>query len=96
MQAAYSYIAVIESDKPLDLRIGQAVSGGQIKELKIADVELVSASQLAAKYNLSTDTIRARLASINQGTTGKALYNPRRAHELLTQKESKKGRPRVN
>lgn len=55
----------------------------------------VSAAHLAQKYNLSTTTIRERLVSINQGTQGKALYNPRLAHDVLTSK-NKRGRPRAN
>jgi len=40
-------------------------------------------------------TIREKLVSINQGTQGKALYNPKLAHDLLTTKV-KVGRPRAN
>ena len=66
-----------------------------IAEREKDDVELVSASHLAQKYNLSVTTIREKLAPINQGTQGKALYNPRLAHDLLTVKV-KRGRPRAN
>ena len=58
-------------------------------------MKLVSASQLAEIYNISTTTIREHLVSINQGTQGKALYNPHLAHNLLTTK-NKRGRPRAN
>lgn len=65
--------------------------------MKKVNEELISASQLAIIYNLSINTIRDKLISINQGTPGKSLYNPKLAHDLLTQKSStKRGRKRAN
>lgn len=76
--------------------LGQMIGGAKVKEIKEIADELMSASQLALIYNLSAETVRNRLASINQGTVGKALYNPKLAHEILTAKQTKKRRPRVN
>ncbi|MCY1161779.1 hypothetical protein D9M71_19080 [compost metagenome] len=90
-----AYLIKVEADTPLQIVLGQNIGGGIVKELKEVEVELVSAAQLAQKYNLSATTIRDRLVSINQGTQGKALYNPRLAHDLLTTK-NKRGRPRAN
>lgn len=90
-----AYLIKVEADTPLQIVLGQNIGGGIVKELKEVEVELVSATHLAQKYNLSTTTIRDRLVSINQGTQGKALYNPRLAHDLLTAKH-KRGRPRAN
>ena len=87
-----AYLIKVEADTPLQIVLGQNIGGGIVKELKEVEVELVSATHLAQKYNLSTTTIRDRLVSINQG---KALYNPRLAHDLLTTK-NKRGRPRAN
>lgn len=70
--------------------LARTSGGGIVKELKEVDIKLVSASQLAEKYNMSTTTIRDRLVSINQGTKGKALYNPRLARDLLTTKKQKR------
>lgn len=89
------YLITVESDTPPQITLGQNLFGGIVKELKEVDVELVSAAHLAKLYNLSVTTIRERLASINQGTQGKCLYDPRLARTILTQKP-KKGRPRVN
>ena len=89
------YAIIIEADTPPHILLGQNLGGGIVKELKEIDVKLVPASQLAKIYNLSVDLIRDRLVSINQGTKGKALYNSRLAHELLTTK-NKRGRPRAN
>lgn len=89
------YTIIVEADVPPKITLGQDIFGAVVKELKEVDIELVSASQLAQKYNLSVTTIRDKLASINQGTGGKHLYNPRLAHEMLTQRV-KKGRPRAN
>lgn len=93
---AIKYIITVESDTPPQVMLGQNIGGGIVKELKEVDVELVSTAQLAEKYNLSSTTIRERLISIDQGTPGKALYNPRLAHDLLTTKNKKRGRPRAN
>ena len=92
---ALKYAIIIEADTPPHILLGQNLGGGIVKELKEIASELLSASQLAEKYNLSVPTIRDRLVSINQGTSGKCLYNPRLAHDLLT-KKNKKGRPRAN
>lgn len=92
---AFKYTITIESDTPPQIMLGQNIGGGIVKELKQVEVDLVSAAHLAQKYNLSTTTIRERLVSINQGTQGKALYNPRLAHDVLTSK-NKRGRPRAN
>ena len=90
-----AYLIKVEADNPPQIMLGQNIGGGIVKELKEVEVDLVSATHLAQKYNLSTTTIRERLVSINQGTQGKALYNPRLAHSLLTSK-NKRGRPRAN
>ena len=68
-----AYLIKVEADTPLQIVLGQNIGGGIVKELKEVEVELVSATHLAQKYNLSTTTIRDRLVSINQGTQGKAL-----------------------
>jgi hypothetical protein len=90
-----AYLIKVEADNPPQIMLGQNIGGGIVKELKEVEVELVSASHLAQKYNLSVTTIREKLAPINQGTQGKALYDPRLAHDLLTTK-NKRGRPRAN
>ena len=89
------YIITVESDTPPQVVLGQNIGGGIVKELKEIDVELVTAAQLAKAYNLSVNTVRDKLADINQGTKGKFLYNPNHAHTLLTQK-IRRGRPRAN
>lgn len=89
------YTITVEAERPPQIMLGQTIGGATVKELKEVDVELVSASHLAQKYNLSVTTIREKLGPINQGTQGKALYNPRLAHDLLTVKV-KRGRPRAN
>ena len=95
MMGLLKYTITIEADAPPQVMLGQNIGGGIVKELKEVEMELVSAAKLAEKYNLSATTIRERLASINQGTQGKCLYNPRLAHGILTTK-NKRGRPRAN
>ena len=95
MMGALKYTINIEADSPPQVMLGQNIGGGIVKELKEVEMELVSAAKLAEKYNISTTTIRERLASINQGTQGKGLYNPRLAHGILTTKNNR-GSPRAN
>lgn len=90
------YTIIIESSTPPDIMLGQNIGGGMVIELKQNSLELVTASDLAMKYNLSVDTIRRKLECVNQGTTGKSLYNPHVAEKILQGNESKKGRKRVN
>lgn len=90
------YTIIIESSKPPDIMLGQSIGGGKVIELKQNSLELVTASDLAKKYNLSVDTIRRKLEHINQGTAGKSLYNPIQAGEILKELERKKGRKRIN
>lgn len=90
------YTIIIESSKPPDITLGQYIGGGTVIELKQNQVELVTASDLAIKYNLSVDTVRRKLEHINQGTSGKSLYNLNLADEILQGTERKKGRKRIN
>ena len=67
MMGLSKYTITVEADSPPQVMLGQNIGGGIVKELKEVEMELVSAAKLAEKYNLSTTTIRERLASINQG-----------------------------
>ena len=93
---AFQYVITVESDTPPQILLGQELGGAIVTKLEKAKKELVSAAQLAAIYSLSVNTIRFRLITINQGTGGKFLYNPEAAHQLLTAKELKRGRKRIN
>lgn len=93
---AHKYIITVESDTPPQILLGQNLGGSIVTKLEKKNQELVTAAQLAKVYNLSVNTIRTRLLSINQGTEGKSLYNPEMAHALLTQKSEKRGRKRAN
>ena len=91
-----AYAITLESDEPLQISVGQKIHGATVKELKALDQKLVSASELASKYSVSVDTIRRKLASINQGTSGKFLYNPTHADTLLKESsKTKRGRKRA-
>ena len=83
---ALKYIITVESDTPPQVMLGQNIGGGIVKELKEVETELLSASQLAQKYNLSVDTIRRKLKEFNQGTEGKNLYNLKIADGILNAK----------
>ncbi|KAA8735552.1 HTH domain-containing protein [Acinetobacter qingfengensis] len=91
------YIAVLESDTPPQILLGQNIGGAVVTELKQKKQELVSAAYLAGIYSISTDTVRRKLESINQGSDGKCLYNPVLAATILKQGDkNKRGRKRAN
>lgn len=95
---AFKYAVILESDTPPSIMLGQNIGGGIVKELKEVEAELLSASQLAKKYNLSVDTIRRKLEKFNQGTSGKCLYDSKIADGILSNqaKRGKGGARRIN
>lgn len=95
VMGAFKYTITVEADAPPQIMLGQNIGGAIVKELKEVDIGLVTASHLAKIYSLSVTSVREKLNSINQGTEGKSLYNPKAAHNLLTSK-IRKGRPRAN
>ena len=76
------YIITVEAETPPAVMLGERIAGGVVIELKQHDA-LATAAQLAAYYGVTTKTIRGKLADINQGTSGKALYDPHRAAEIM-------------
>lgn len=92
---AHKYIITVESDIPPQILLGQNLGGAIVTKLEQEKLELVSAADLAVKYNLSVDTIRRKLSTINQGTEGKALYNPIQADALLKDRTKRVGRKRA-
>lgn len=85
----------IEADKPPQVLVGENVFGGVVKEMKLLDTVLLSSEQLAAKYNISAQTVRRKLAGYNQGLSTKCLYNAAIADEILNPKAKKStGGPR--
>lgn len=96
MGGVFEYTITVEASSPPQIFLGENLGGAVVTKLEKAKQELVSAAQLAKAYNLSVDTIRARLVAINKGTSGKCLYSPEEAHILITTKETKRGRKRAN
>lgn len=90
------FTITVESDRPPQVFLGSDIGGAVITEIRQEKVELVTAAHLAKSYNLSVDTIRRRLVAINQGTEGKALYDPTLASSILRGTTSKRGRKRAN
>lgn len=86
------YTITIESDYPPNVLVGQKAFDGEVVEIKLEKVLLVSASELAKQYSLTAETIRKTLSEINQGSKGKFLYNPTDAHNILNKKQNKRGR----
>ena len=94
---AFKYTITVESDTPPQILLGQNLGGAIVTKLEQEKQELVSAAELAKLYNLSISTVRAKLIAINQGTSGKHMYNPELARQILTRNETnKRGRKRAN
>lgn len=94
---ALKYTITVESDTPPQILLGQNLGGAIVTKLEQEKQELVSAAELAKLYNLSISTVRAKLIAINQGTSGKHMYNPELARQILTRNETnKRGRKRAN
>ena len=94
---AFKYTITVESDTPPQILLGQNLGGAIVTKLEQEKQELVSAAKLAKLYNLSISTVRAKLIAINQGTSGKNMYNPELARQILTRNETnKRGRKRAN
>lgn len=74
----------VEADRAPEILLGQKLFGGKVTALNLGKRELVSASELAEKYGLSNTTVRTKLATINQGTCGKHLYDPELADAMLS------------
>jgi hypothetical protein len=94
---AFKYTITVESDTPPQILLGQNLGGAIVTKLEQEKQELISAAELAKLYNLSISTVRAKLIAINQGTSGKHMYNPELARQILTRNETnKRGRKRAN
>ena len=94
---AFKYTITVESDIPPQILLGQNLGGAIVTKLEQEKQELVSAAELAKLYNLSVSNIREKLIAINQGTSGKHMYNPELARQILTRNETnKRGRKRAN
>ena len=96
MMGALKYTITVESDAPPQIFLGTVIGGATVTEMKQEKLELVSAAEIAKSHNLSVDTVRRRLALINQGTGGKFLYDPIKASQMLKDTKHKPGRKRAN
>lgn len=89
----HKYTITLESDTPPQILLGERIAGGVVVELK-KESTLATTKELARHYNVSEKTVRNKLADINQGTEGKALYDRRRAEEIM-RTVHKRGRKRL-
>ena len=97
MGALSKYIITVESNVPPQIFLGADIGGATVIGMQQEKVELVSAAWLAERYSISVDSVRRKCAAINQGTTGKALYNPKLADAILKNEvKSKRGARRKN
>lgn len=90
------YIVTIEADSAPQLVLGQNVFGGTVTALQLEKRKLVSVAELVKKYGFSDETIRTKLAAINQGSQGKCMYEPEAADELLRKQPRRRGPKRIN
>lgn len=92
---ALKYTITVESDAAPQILIGQNLGGATVVGMRQEKVELVSAAEIAQQQGISAATVRRKLASINQGTEGKFLYNPIAALQMLKDSKTTRGRKRA-
>lgn len=97
MNIANKYTIEIMADAPPRLCIGDDIAGGRVVAIASDQLpDIVSATWLADRFGISKGTVTRKLAQINIGTAGKHAYHREQAVLLLTDKNRKRGRPRVN
>ena len=90
------FVVTIDADSAPQIVLGQKLLGGTVTALKLEKRKLVSVAELVAKYGFSDETIRNKLATINQGTNGKHMYDPEAADALLRKQTRRRGPKRIN
>ena len=90
------FVVTIDADSAPQIVLGQKLFGGTVTALKLEKRKLVSVAELVSKYGFSDETIRNKLAVINQGTNGKHMYDPEAADALLKKQPRRRGPKRIN
>ena len=90
------FVVTIDADSAPQIVLGQKLFGGTVTALKLEKRKLVSVAELVSKYGFSDETIRNKLAVINQGTSGKHMYDPEAADALLKKQTRRRGPKRIN
>jgi hypothetical protein len=90
------FVVTIDADSAPQIVLGQKLFGGTVTALKLEKRKMVSVAELVAKYGFSDETIRTKLAAINQGSNGKHMYDPDAADELLRKQQRRRGPKRIN
>lgn len=90
------FVVTIDADSAPQIVLGQKLFGGTVTALKLEKRKLVSVAELVTKYGFSDETIRNKLAVINQGTNGKHMYDPEAADALLKKQTRRRGPKRIN
>ncbi|MBV7307338.1 DNA-binding protein [Acinetobacter johnsonii] len=90
------FVVTIDADSAPQIVLGQKLFGGTVTALKLEKRKLVSVAELVSKYGFSDETIRNKLAVINQGTNGKHMYDPEAADALLKKQTRRRGPKRIN
>ena len=90
------FVVTIDADSAPQIVLGQKLFGGTVTALKLEKRKLVSVAELVSKYGFSDETIRNKLAVINQGTNGKHMYDPEAADALLKKPTRRRGPKRIN
>lgn len=88
---------ITATGEQLKVFIGAVLDGGaKVVEIKDISPEFVTPQELAVKYGISEDTVRAKLACIDKGVGRKCKYRPNEADLILGQKSKRAGRKRAN
>jgi hypothetical protein len=78
------YIVTLESEKPLNLCLGDQLGNGVIIELKKEELpKRITVAWLSEKFNLSKKTIIEKVGIYNKGDENKHLYDPKEVLPIL-------------
>ena len=90
-----TYQITVQGEAP-QVFVGSELAGAKVVEIKDVSPAFVSPQELALKYGISEDTVRAKLAAINKGVGRKCKYVPKEADLILGHKANRPGRKRAN
>lgn len=78
------YIVTLESEKPLNLCLGDQLGNGVIIELKKEELpKRITVAWLSERFNLSKKTIIEKIGIYNKGDENKHLYDPKEVLPIL-------------
>jgi hypothetical protein len=92
------YIITVESKSPPRICLGDTIYGAKVVSLEVEQYpDLVDLAWLTKRFQMSRQTLAAKLEILNLGGSRKKLYDPNFVISFLKMDMKKKtGRPRKN